>query len=245
MKLLELFRRSASLRSSVLQSTAVEVTTLASANVRLITSSLREAGLRELELTEVPADLREIAIDLLGRLEARARTERPQRDGDGLAGQLVIDTFPALHIATLRIVSRTTEPGAEELFRVVDFGESSTQRFPLRLVATHLAALAAIEPQTRTRVALARRSVELFAGEPAKDDGRFEFDRGENLNNYAGWDALGDALIDAGEVNEGIDALGKAAERCPAWASDFAAHVRATAGTASSSDPRIRFWLSR
>lgn len=245
MKLLELFRRGASLRSSVLQSTDAEVTTLPSANVRLITASLRKAGVKELELTEVPADLRAIGIDLLSRLQARAQAEKPQRDGDGLAGQLLIDTFPALHIATLRIVSRTTAPGAEELFRVVDFGESSTQRFPLRLVATHLAALAAVEPQKRMRVALARRSVELFPGEPGKDDGRFEFDRGENLNNYAGWDALGDALIEAGKVSEGIDALGKAAERCPAWAHDFAAHVRTTAGAESSNDPRVRFWLSR
>lgn len=237
MKLFDLFAKRAPLESVACD------TETTGGGTRLITRVLRAEGLRELELPEVPADIVPEATDLLSRMRLVVLRDRPSRDGETIAGQLVDEAQPVLHVATLRVISRTIEPGSPELFRVVDVDEPASSRRPFRLLATHLALLATRERNVRHRLRLGRRSVELFEGQPAVDDGRFAFDRGENLENFFGWETLADGLVDSGEIDEGIAALRNAAARCPAWANDFASHVRLMAGAESSRDPRIQFWL--
>lgn len=185
-------------------------------------------------------------VDLLDRLAELASREKLMLDGEMIAGPLVDETHPVIHAATLRIAARTTEPGAEEIFRVVDFNEPVSAGFPSRLAGTHLAALAEKERSRRRRLDLLRSSVSLYPGEAAGFDTTFSFERGENVGNWFGWSLLGETLVESGEVEEGIDAIQQAVLRCPAWAADFAAHVKASVertGADPSDDPRLTFWL--
>lgn len=210
---------------------------------RLRTTTLASTGGRELEIVQIPGDLVSHTERLLQLVAARVAQEKPERDGATAGGMLLRDTQPAIHVMTLRLVSRSIEPGSDELFRIVDYGEGVASGFPRRLVATHVALLAADELSLRKREAMLRQSIALFPGEEAADSGQTEFDRGENLNNYLGWFELGDTLIDRGKREEGFRALANAAARCPAWARDFASHVgeRLSAG---GDDPRFEFWRS-
>jgi hypothetical protein len=219
----------------------VEREIIGSDSVRLITLQPSPSG-RKLELAEVPLEIEQESIDLLARLAERIETEKPTRDGDAIAGAFVADEQPVVHIATLRIVSRTIVPGSEELFRIVDYEEAASERLPQRLLATHLALLAWRATSSRTKLELARRSIDLFPGEPAGDDGEFAFGRGENLGNFLAWEMLGDGLVDTGDPVAGLEALRNATLRCPAWARDFAAHLRSTPNLPEN-DPRVEFWL--
>lgn len=217
----------------------------ADGTVRLTTVGIVERGSKELQIDGTPADLVSEAMDLLKRLGDLAARENFQRDGETLGGPLLHEAQPVIHAATLRLASRTTEPGADELFRVVDYQEPVNAGFPARLMATHLALVAESEP-TRRRIQLLRRSVALFPGEAARFDSTFAFERGENVGNWLGWSLLGETLIEAGSIEEGLSALERAVLRCPAWADDFARHVAESVrrtGTDPREDPRLQFWI--
>lgn len=218
----------------------IEASTLQE-SVRLVTAGLSDLGVRELELVDVPPDLFAEARELLTLLASRAIEEKPERDGATIGGPLLDATQTSIHIATLRIAAESTTPGARELFRVVDYGERVDARLPRRLLATHLAMIASSRGSLRAREKMARRSIELFPGEAANEPTQERFDRGENVGNFLGWEALGDVLFERGSSDEAQRALHAATERCPAWAADFAQHV--AAHVPSSSDPRMRFWL--
>jgi hypothetical protein len=215
--------------------------------IRLITTELHDSGIRELEVVDVPDDLEPLATDLLLRFASAAIAEKPQRDGATIGGALLGETQGAVHVATLRLVTRSIEPGSPELFRLVDFDEPHGSRFPARLMATHLALVAETLSNRREAERLYRRSIELYPGEVAKSDGKFEFDRAENFNNYLAWEGLGETLLANGQVAEGESALSEAALRCPAWASDFSAHIAAQveARPELARDAAIQFWLKR
>lgn len=214
-------------------------------SVSLTTTGVAEKGSRELRIDAVPAHLEQHAGDLLHRLGELAAREKFQLDGETIGGPLVHDSQPVIHAATLRLASRTTDPGSEELFRLVDWNEPVSYGFPLRLMATHLAVVAEREPTSR-RLELLGWSIELFVGEPARFDTTFGFQRGENVGNWFGWSLLGESLVEAGRVEEGLRALEEAVLRCPAWADDFAAHVTGSVertGADVREDPRLQFWL--
>lgn len=211
---------------------------------RLITRELAAQGIRELEMVDVPQQLEHVCADLLLRFVAAAIAEQPQRDGATIGGALLGETQSAIHIATLRVMSRSTDPGSQELFRVVDYLEPHGARFPRKLMATHIALLAGSVRDLALRESLYRQSIELFPGEVSKSDGQFEFDRGENFQNYVAWEGLGDTLLAQRRIAEGEHALRSATERCPAWAHDFAAHIahEVEARPELLRDPAINFW---
>lgn len=211
--------------------------------VRMITKGLEATGLRELEIVDVPRDLELVVSALLKLIGRRVLEEKPSRDGATIGGPFLNATQTAIHVATLRLAAETIEPGARELFRVVDFDERVDAGFPTRLVATHLALLAASNAPKKERERLARRSIQLFPGSAPSASTQERFDRGENVENFLGWEALGDVLFERGLLTDGRAALEEAAKRCPAWAADFAAHVKAHAP--ASTDPRLKFWLAR
>lgn len=209
--------------------------------VRLVTEGLGAAGLRELEIVGVPRALEAEVRELLRLTALRVVEEKPERDGASIGGAFVDSAQTAIHVATLRVAAESIHPGARELLRVVDFSERVDAGFPYRLVATHLATIAPAQRSLRDRERLARASVELFPGHPAGGATQERFDRGENVENFVGWEALADVLFERGRINEARDALRAAAERCPAWASDFAKHIRAHVTT--KDDPRMSFWI--
>jgi hypothetical protein len=214
--------------------------------IDLITRGLEAFERRNLQLARIPADLEGPARDLLLRFAELSRRIEPLRDGDPIGGPLMGEVQPAVQMASARIVTAGIEPGSEELVRLVDYGEPVNATPPIRLLSTHLALLGGETRHPHRRLELYQRSTELYPGSAAQDEGRVEFDRGENLNNYLGWEGLGEVLIELGKVEEGWKALSAAVVRCPAWARDFAGHVQQSVASAQPpqlADPRVRFWL--
>lgn len=200
---------------------------------------------RDITMSGVRKSIAGEVRDLMERISDLTVKQRLQNDGDTIGGPLVHEHQPAIHIGTVRVASRTIEPGADEVLRVVDYGKEADGGFPAALVATHLSALAEIESARSKRLALLRESISLYPGAPAKIDTRFAFDRGENVGNWYAWSLYGETLVESGSVEQGLEALEQAVLRCPAWAADFAAHVQATverSGVDPGIDPRIAFW---
>lgn len=211
----------------------------------LTTRDLEHKGTLDLRIDGVPPPIEHAVLDLLERLAAVAERDHVLTDGETLGGPLADQAQPVIHMATVRLASRSTAPGSGDIFRVVDYGEDVAAGFPARLLATHLAVWHPQGARLRERIDLLAWSVRIFPGGPPPDDGRFAFDRGENLGNWAGWNALGELLVEAGQTDRGIECLRTAAAHCPAWADEFAQHVRESvtrAGADPAEDPRLRFW---
>src|SRR5205085_3560405 len=79
-------------------------------STRLITKEMKAFGVRELEIVDIPRQVEAVAADLLLRLAEQASSEKPQRDGDPIGGAFIDDAQAAMHIATLRIASRSSAP---------------------------------------------------------------------------------------------------------------------------------------
>ena len=223
----------------------VEREIAADGSLRLTTAGVADKGSRELRIDGVPERVVDVTEALLVKLAELAAREGLTQDGETLGGPLLHGAQPVIHASTLRVASRTSVPGADEIFRVVDWNEPVDGGFPARLVATHLALSAEQETRRRRRLELLRWSVELYPGSPAATDESFSFERGENIGNWLGWSLLGETLVECGSIEEGLRAIEQAVLRCPAWAADFAKHVASSierTGASPDDDPRLAFW---
>lgn len=213
----------------------------------LTLTGLADRGTRDLRIDAVPPEIEHAARDLMRRLADLAARQGLRNEGETIGGPLVNETQPVMHMATLRVASRDQALGADDIFRVVDFGCDVASGLPRQLLATHLAVWNRPRLARRQRVEELRWSVHLFPGAAAKGDVTFAFDRGENIGNWAGWNALGELLVEKGQIEEGLAALSEAALRCPPWARDFAAHVADTIARTrakTNEDPRLAFWIN-
>lgn len=214
--------------------------------VSLTLTGLASKGTLDLRIDGIPQEIQHAVRDLLLRLSEVAARQSLRKDGETVGGPLVDDLQPVMHMATLRVASRSTAPGSDEIFRVVDYGADVAAGLPSQLLATHLALWNRSDISRRQRIHELEWSVRLFPGTPATGDVTFAFDRGENVGNWAGWNALGELLVEAGQIERGLECLREAALRCPPWADDFARHVKESVqrtGADVSDDPRLQFWL--
>jgi tetratricopeptide (TPR) repeat protein len=96
------------------------------------------------------------------------------------------------------------------------------------------------------KIRLLRRATEIYPG--AEESSREPLDQaGTNPNNYFGWEALGTALADAGDMEDALKAFQTAARRWPVQAASFAGEVRKAIDAGRlpnpSESPVSRFWF--
>jgi hypothetical protein len=130
--------------------------------------------------------------------------------------------------------------------RIVDVGESASSGFPFRLVATHMSALIENTKNPVERERVYRRAIEIFPGR-IDEASKKEYEQGSNENNFISWYGLGEALCDQSRFEEGLRFMEEADARSPAWARDFACHIKESGAENSQGaeeDPQFRFWLN-
>ena len=195
--------------------------------------------LPNLEIVDVPYDLRGFAHGIMFDLVGYMKDVKPIRPDENFGGAWVGgDEQPVHHAGTMRMAPE--RDGHVGMLRIVDEGEELGAGFPRRLFAAHMIALAYNMRDPVRQEALFRRTIEMWPGQPAESETGYRF--GDNPNNFFAWNGLGDALCDQGRIEEGLAALREAVSRCPDWARDFAKFVRETTDPQGHGDPRFKFW---
>lgn len=202
-------------------------------------------NLSNLEIVDVPIDLAGFAHGILFELTGYMKAHRAIRAGETFGGFLVSPTQIVPHLCLLVGSHRQDEPVERDFLRVVDRGGDGESRFPARLFAAHLLALAGIERHASRRTWMLRRSVAIHPGE--SDAGpEDEAAARDNPGNFFSWYALGDALCETGHEEEGLRCLETAATRWPFGARRNAMAIveaiRADTLPPPSKDRRSRFW---
>lgn len=129
----------------------------------------------ELELTGVPAKLRQEATRLLmGVIGMQRGGGRFEPDGD-FAGRFSSSRQSFSQIGTFRLSSRS-DSEHEGTLRIFDYGEPLHAGFPLRLMAAHLVARGQSQTDPKKAESFFRRSLELFPGEIAQAGDAAEYD---------------------------------------------------------------------
>jgi tetratricopeptide (TPR) repeat protein len=198
--------------------------------------------LHDVEFVGVPYPLRGYAHGLLFDLIGYMRASRPILPDEHVGGLLVSEEQPAYHLATARLVNRPNDPEHPSMLRFVDHKATPESGFPARLFAAHVMALASRARTPARRAAMFRTALALV---PPSDEPETEDPRG-NANNWSALFGLGNALLDLGRVDEGLDTLSRAAQASPRAMRSLAEYYREAIGRGEfpppEKDPRSRFW---
>lgn len=207
------------------------------------THGLDNFNLLDLEFEGVPVDLRAAAIELMLALVRHSKTDiHLEADGD-FRGRVTDEDSDFLQAGTLR---PTNHGDAEHraLLRVVDLGAPTGAGFPARLFASHLAAKAEDTASAKKSMAMCRRALEIFPGEPAPQDMRVDETGGgwdmtdlQQISNLGARIGLADALLALDEREEALQVLEEAIAYCPGWA-----HQYQPEAARGGNDFHARFW---
>lgn len=201
--------------------------------------------LPNIELVGVPSDLAGYAHGIMFDIVGYMKSEKEIKKDENLGGLFVSEDQIVPHQCTFRLVRHEDEPVEREFLRVVDIGEPTESGFPRKLFAAHLLALAVACRNPTKQIPLLRRSVELWPG-ALKGNPETKDAAAENPNNYFSWEALGNALCDAGDVEQGLRCLREAAGRWPFGAQSSAEMYRGEIKEGRlpppEVDPRSKFW---
>jgi hypothetical protein len=202
-------------------------------------------GLPNLEIVDVPAELGGFAHGILFDITGYMKSTRVIQAGETFGGMLVSRDQIVPHLCSLVAARLEDEPLEKDFLRVVDLNAGPDGRFPARLFAAHLLALAEKERHADKRTWMLRRSVAIFPGENnagPEDEGAAR----DNPGNFFSWYTLGDALCDTGHEDEGLRCLQTAAERWPFGARKNAQAIvdgiKAGQIPLPDKDRRSRFW---
>lgn len=202
-------------------------------------------SLPNLEIVDVPADLGGFAHGILFDIAGYMKSHRAIRAGETFGGLLVSPEQVVPHACALVAARLDDEPVEKDFLRIIDLGTGGDGRFPFRLFAAHLLALAERERSLARRTWMLRRSVAIHPGEPGAGPEN-ESAAGDNPGNFFSWCSLGDALCDAGHEAEGLRCLQTAAGRWPFGARRNARFVvegiEAGQLPPPEADRRSRFW---
>jgi hypothetical protein len=216
------------------------------------THGMERWNLPNLEIVNVPYDLRGPAHGLLCELLDYMKSAKAMKPDENFGGQFVGgEQQTAWHVGTTRNAP-SRDPLHTGFLRIVDYGESSTSGFPFKLFAAHLCALAGVSRNPRKREELYRRAIEIFPGGflsegegVSAETGRIDLQTLQLKTNIAGWEGLANTLADQGRNEEAIACLEQAIARCPSWGRDFAKFVKDSVEGGFSDNPEhplARFW---
>jgi hypothetical protein len=202
-------------------------------------------NLPNLEIVNVPRDLGGYAHGIMFDIAGYMRSQRTIKADETLGGKFVGEHQVVPHYCSFRAVRLDDEPTEKDLLRIVDLNETAESGFPKRLFAAHILALAEKTRDPTKRAAMLRRAVTIHPGEPnsGPDD---ESAATENPGNFFSWYSLGDALCDAGELEEGLQCLRTAVGRWPCGGRKNAAviveAIRSGQLPPPDRDARSKFW---
>jgi hypothetical protein len=158
-------------------------------------TGLQEAGLPEVEISDCPSTLKDVASRLVVQI-ARNGMATPESlvEGKTIGGRFVRRDQPLIEV--FRLVRAGTEGS---ILRVIDLDGDGI--FPHRLLATHICATAGASRHDALRLLLV--SIEVWPKEEVASNagsGDYEF----NPNNFWSWIDLGTSLSRAGRIGDAI-----------------------------------------
>jgi hypothetical protein len=156
---------------------------------------LEEAGLPEIEISDCPVKLKDVASNLVMQIALNGKdTPESLADGKTIGGRFVSRDQPLIEI--FRLARTGTSSSA---LRVTDLHSNGV--FPYRLLATHLCVTAGANTRDALRLLLV--SIEVWPREKTASNaplGDYEF----NPNNFWSWVDLGTTLAQAGRIEDAI-----------------------------------------
>jgi len=157
---------------------------------------MSEHGLPEVEISDCPSNMTEVASNLILRIASNARGEPESlQEGKTVAGHFVHTDQPL--IEAFQFVRAGNKSGD---LRIADLEETRVA-FPHRLVATHLCATAGARPNDALRLLLV--AIETWPKERVASNAalaNYQY----NPNNFWSWIDLGTALSKAGRIEEAV-----------------------------------------
>ena len=209
------------------------------------THGLRRKVGFELEFVRVPAALRDDAIKLMFALAGHARANRPIEADTDFEGDFS-GAWPGFRYAGTFREARHSDPAHRKVLTIVDSGQRTADDYPRRLFAAHLAARAERTAETRRKVALFARSLEVFPGDFADHGAGADFDSEnaditdlQNKSNLGAYIGISRALCDWKRYGEAHEYLLGAIARCPGWARVYRDHLMRSFNI---DDPYMRYW---
>jgi hypothetical protein len=158
-------------------------------------NGLRETGLPEVEISDCPLKLKDVASNLIVQIALNGRdTPESLAEGKTIGGRFARRDQPLVEVFRLVRVS-----AAPSTLRVVDLDGDGT--FPNHLVATHLCATAGSSRREALRLLLV--SIEVWPKEKTASNaplGDYEF----NPNNFWSWIDLGTKLSEVSQLGDAI-----------------------------------------
>ena len=203
---------------------------------RVFTKGMGRWNLKDLEIIDVPVELRGYAHGILFELTGYMKNQKPINADENFGGALVHGGQRLVNYATFR--------PSGDLLRVVDLETALESGFPKKLFASFLIEGSTLTRNPEKQEAEARFAVGIFDTIDTVDPAEMEADyrNGHNVNNYGGFDRLGDILLDKGD-KKGWEYLYQAISRCPFHAKDLAAAIRKDFnGNYPNPDERFKFW---
>lgn len=200
-------------------------------------SGLQEAGLPEVELSDCPLKLQDVARNLVLQIALNGlETPESLAAGKTIGGRFVRADQPLIEFFRLIGV------GADSAtLRIVDLDDNDGV-FPHRPVATHLCATAGTSRREALRLLLV--SIEVWPKEKAAANaalGDFEL----NPNNFWSWIDLGTVLSESGQVAEAISHWKTAVCMWPRGGKLYAGRMLARGSPSSPSSRAVHdFWQS-
>ena len=203
-------------------------------------------GLTDLEIVEVPEDLKGYSHGLLFDILGYMKNVKPIQADETFGGMMVSpDQVVVEHCQFRAAPERKDHERSGPCLRIVDIDEPLESGFPKRLFATRLCAYGRTSNNQEKAIGLLRRSIDLLPGDYSQDPQDLQ-ESGDNPGNYFAWEGLGCLLCETGQEAEGLQCLREAAARWPFAAADYANYVRDCVKEGKLPPPRksaqSKFW---
>ena len=206
--------------------------------VRVFTDGMDRFGLADLEIIDIPFDLRGYAHGILYEVIWYMKNKKPILADEDLGGSLGFSDPLVFQFLTMR------ESHSGGMLRMVDCKEPVETGFPARLFASYLNCTAENANEDEAGQML-KTSLQIHPGGTEDADSEST----QNPNNFSAHYLLGNLYCHQGNVSEGLLHLKQAADRSSQF--DMAMRQSVKASLAASEilppdeDPRTKFWLSR
>ena len=209
------------------------------------THGLRRRVGFELEFVGVPAVLRDDAIKLMFALAGHARANRPITANTDFEGVFSGGWTGFNQTGTFR-KARHSDSAHSKVLRIVDSGQSLVTDYPRHLFAAQLAAKAELTADTKRKVRLFAKSLQIFPGDFADEGAGADYDPEnaditdlQNKSNLGAYIGMSRALCDWKRYGEAYEYLVGAIARCPGWARVYREHLMQSF---NADDPYMRYW---
>ena len=203
---------------------------------KVFTKGMERWDLKDLEIIDVPHSLIGYAHGILFELTGYMKNQKTINANENFGGFLAHNQQRLGNYATFR--------QSGDLLRIVDLETDYESGFPKKLFASYLIEGSMKTKNPAKREDEVRLAVEVFGNidTVGKTEIANDYKNGHNVNNYGGFDRLGDILLDKGD-DKGWDYLFQAISRCPLYAIDLSNDIKKQFnGNFPNDDERFKLW---